>query len=123
MGIPLKQNEIFAVIVTHNTGHGEASLVIELTRDIKKALEGARNAEKLGYEFYSNETGVGIVRLETERAPYRKEEFKWLMGDRPPQMEVFYRRHVDNGDAGGSWAEEWFDTELQKLAEEVPVTA
>lgn len=116
---------MFIVIATHNTGHGEASTPVLATKSIRKAVKTARGIEGLGYEFYSDEIGVGVYRLEAGH-PYRKEEFKWHLGENPPPTIVFYREHCKKHDAyhlndpidGSCWKEEWFDRKLQSLADE-----
>jgi hypothetical protein len=111
---------MFVVLVTHNTGHGEVADVIQLTRNIKKVIKTARSVEKLGYEFYSNEVGVEVLRLKPERRPFKKYESKFSPGCWSPLILVFYRQHSKShqGDhSGDCWTEEWFDDNLKKAVD------
>jgi len=100
--------QLFVAVVKHNTGHGESTDVIQVSQDPLEAVLVARDVEKLGYEFYSEGTGVAIFRLEMSRK-YAKDEFKFSMGRLPPDYPViFCRRKKENSE----WEEEWFDRKL-----------
>jgi hypothetical protein len=101
----------YIVAVTHNTGHGISHAVIYVTDAPRFALAIARQAEKQGFEFYSEGTGSFIYRLEHSQVQ-SKESFKFV--DKPPlSYPVVYSR-VRTKD-GKSWKEEWFDAEIEKL--------
>ncbi|MDP1629388.1 MAG: hypothetical protein Q8L57_02090 [bacterium] len=110
---------MFVVMVTHNTGHGEVSYPILVTKSIRKAVGTARGIESLGYQFYNKETGVVVFRLEQGRS-YPKGEFKWFENQIPSQAVIFYRwpGEIINGRVI-RWAEDWYNKELQALAGEI----
>jgi hypothetical protein len=113
---------MFVVVVTHDTGHGKSSCPVLATRSIRKAVETARGVEGLGYEFYGNETGVGVCRLEQGRS-YHRDSFKWLEGGNPPPTVIFYRHHLVDYflgfDESGRphhhtfWKEEWLNKKIK----------
>lgn len=105
--------QLFVVVVLHNVGHGASSTdVIQVSQDPFEAMLAARDAENLGYEFYSEGSGVAIYRLEMSRK-YTKDELKFPdSGQLPPDYPViFYRRKIENSE----WEEAWPDKELANL--------
>jgi len=105
--------QLFVVAVLHNVGHGVSSTdVIQVSQDPFEAMLAARDAEKLGYEFYSEGSGVAIYRLEMSRK-YTKDELKVPdSGQLPSDYPViFYSRKIENGE----WEETWLDKELANL--------
>ena len=107
----MKKKIFYVVLVVHNTGHGESADAICATQLPTVAIEVARGAEKLGYEFYSDEAYVAVYELK-ENMSYSKSSFKWLSGENPPENLpiILFRQKKD-----GIWKEEWFDKELEKL--------
>ncbi len=81
---------------------------MQATKNLKEALNTARNAEKLG--FNDDETGICVYHLEIGMQ-YKKMELEipknssWSF-DSP----VVFRRYKMNGE----WREEWFN-EMMKL--------
>jgi len=99
-----EKESIFAVVATHNTGHGESQAVLQLTENPQEAVDTARDAEKLGYQFYGDETGVYVYYLQLGKQ-YRKKEFEFSGDTAPINYPVIFGRYKIKGE----WREEWFN--------------
>ncbi|MBI4142697.1 hypothetical protein HY480_02370 [Candidatus Uhrbacteria bacterium] len=90
----------YVVTALHDTGHGQVASVILVTEDPDRAVQVARDAEELDYEFHENDTYVAVTR-EAYDAPVRKHG----------NALVFIRRRVVDPDKHGkrAWREQHFD--------------
>lgn len=104
-----RKDSICVVVATHDTGHGESQAVLQIVKNPHEAIETARTAEKLGYRFYGDETGISVYYIEIGRQ-YSKKEFEFFDKKRlPVNYPVIFRRYKMNGE----WREEWF-SEMMK---------
>ncbi|HAU08003.1 MAG: hypothetical protein A2568_01840 [Candidatus Yanofskybacteria bacterium RIFOXYD1_FULL_44_17] len=102
---------MFIVIATHDTGHGEVSDPVLMTEDLISAVQIAKNPEQLGYQFYGNEIGCTVYKMEHEKI-YSKSDFNCQGRGDPPDMLVFSRIRLN-----GEWREMWFAFEQSYIAE------
>lgn len=102
---------MFVAVAHHNTGHGEASSPLIITESIAVAVETARDAEALGYQFYNDETGVAVFRLLRETR-HGKEKMRIVEPPNDENIIVFVRTHRN-----GEWEEAWCNPRVQALYE------
>lgn len=88
---------MLVVTALHNTGHGDASTTVLITDNINHAVDTTRGVERLGFQFYSNDTLVSIEELHPD-VVYPKDFNNF----------IFVRRFFD-----GEWAEGWYDQKYQ----------
>ena len=120
-----KPRELYVVLVTHNTGHGDEDTVMLITRDLVQAVSVAKTAEEYGYQFYNSKGGVVVTRLVPGRV-YAKCEFKWNLGSPPPRTVVFSTRFMPASEVlkkPQKWVEEWFDKKAERQFNQVVVGA
>ena len=99
----------YSVICQHNTGHGISSSEILLTSNMVLAIDTVQNAEKLGYQFYGNDTFVSVMEIEKEYV-YTKEGLKYY-GDTPKDYPyIFLKRRYNK-----EWKDEWLRKDCEKL--------
>ncbi len=101
-----KKEMICAVVaISESGGHGEWQAVLQVTKNPQEAVDTARDAEKLGYQFYSDETGICVYCLEVGKQ-YQVTEFNFSgTGLLSVNYPVIFRRYKMNGE----WREEWFN--------------
>ncbi len=88
---------MYLVIATHNTGHGEVSTPVLLTDDMTEAIGRARDAEVLGFRFFTNGSGVVVYKVEQGHL-YDQ------LGNSPKL--IFWRRLVNVPEQPKKWVEE-----------------
>lgn len=97
---------ICVVVALHNTNqaeHGVIETAMQVIRNPQKAIDAARDAEKMGYEFIDNETGVRVYYFQIGQQ-YGKALFDLPeQGRWPIDYPVVFRRYKMNGE----WREEW----------------
>lgn len=104
-----KKDLIYVVAALHDTDRGAGETVIQATRSPYEAVETARDAEKLGYQFYSDETGVRVYFLEIGQQ-YNKSLFDLADRNKQPiNYPILFRRYKLNGE----WQEEWFNETMK----------
>lgn len=96
---------LYAVMVTHSTGHGLASNVILVTPHIPVAANVLGKVDELGYELHGSkdETNVVVFALKDGQT-YPKTAFE-LVGSEaaPPQFPTVLWRWK----GGGRWHTKW----------------
>ena len=104
-----KKDLIYVVAALHDTDHGVRETVIQATRNPYEAVETARDAERLGYQFYGDETGVRVYFLEVDQR-YHKSLFDLSNRSRQSiNYPILFRRYKLNGE----WQEEWFNETMK----------
>ncbi|MEA2715302.1 MAG: hypothetical protein QOG91_330 [Candidatus Parcubacteria bacterium] len=93
---------MYIVIALYDTDQGQAERCIFITegRDIGKAVEAARQVEKLSYTFSKPGACVSILSIPLD-----------IMIHASGKNLVFVRRRTSEG-----WTEEWFDKLAQRAA-------
>jgi len=102
---------MFVAVAHHNTGHGEASSPIIVSDSIVSAVDAARRAEELGFQFYQDETGVAVFQLNRE---HLHDKGAMRITDPPSEtnVTVFLRTKRQ-----GEWREEWWNPKAQERFE------
>ena len=109
LNLSQKKDFIYIVAALHNTDHGLAETVIQVSKSSYDAVETARRVEELGYQFYEDETGASVYRLEMDRQ-YNRFLFRLPQdGKVPADYPIVFRRYKKNG----AWCEEWFSDTLK----------
>lgn len=101
---------VYVVEVLFSGGHGDESAVALVTEDLIKAVDTAKDIEKLGYTL-GRENGAMVQQLEPERV-YEKSAFRYH-GTRPPPgyPTVFWRGKGRKGEV----IEDWFDENSRRV--------
>lgn len=104
-----KKDLIYVVAALHDTDHGVRETVIQATRNPYEAVETARDVERLGYQFFGEETGVRVYFLEIGQQ-YNKSLFDLSnRGKQSINYPILFRRYKLNGE----WQEEWFNETMK----------
>lgn len=112
-GRSLKKDFIYIVAALHDTDQGRLEAVIQVTKNPYEAVETARKAEELGYQFCSDGAGASVYRFEMDKL-YNKFSFRLLDDDKIPiDYPIIFRRYLKNG----AWCEEWFSETLKFIME------
>lgn len=88
---------LYSVVAEHRTEHGPCSMVVKSTQDVRVAIWVAANIERLGYQFYREDSGVIVFRTDTSAPPMppSKDGF-W--GESTPEFPWIYRRIAREGE-------------------------
>lgn len=111
---------MYIVIATHDTGHGQVSTPIWVSRDnsliaLCGAIRSARSVTNVphvyGYEFLNNDAMVCVYSvLQSSTLTVCKKEAMNAI--------VFVRRYVKIFGQEPRWEEEWFDKKIERIYEE-----
>lgn len=99
--------KLFLVTANYSTGHGGVCTPHLLTEQFDAALSAARNPALLGLppdHFAAPDSCLIIFELALDRV-YRKEAFRWAMGNAPADVPVIFCRRLDP--ETNTWIEEW----------------
>ncbi len=97
-----------------------ASAAILLTEDLEKAIEAARNAEKLGFEFRQDFTYVVVSEFEVEKS-YRAEDFTFDKITSPNFPAIYIRLWCNERWHEAFYKNDRFDVQVMKLGQ-MPIT-
>lgn len=106
--------DMFIVLATHSTGHGDSTNPVIITEDIYAAVGTTRNIVELGYKFHTTEHAVCVYKLMPNRL-YKKNDFMWYTHQEPPEHCIVTFRYVPGEHC---WNEEWHDKEAKYIVDD-----
>lgn len=101
----LRKRDLICVVMVIDA---TLSTALQVIKNPQEAIDTARHAEELEYEFYGDEPGIYVYYLEMGKR-YGKREFGFTGGNIPVDYPVIFHRYKMNGE----WKEEWYNETMK----------